>query len=546
MSQLSRRQLLSATGAAALGLALAGCGSSGGSGKDDGKDLSGNKAAAMKKFGVGDQFKATAPVDFTLLYNNHPAYPLKKNWLFWSELKKRTNATFDLTAVPMSDYEKKRSLLVGAGDAPLIIPKTYPGQESPFVSSGAILPVSDYTDLMPNFRDKVAKWKLEGDLDTLRQADGKYYVLPGLHEAIWIDYTLAARTDVLEKQGLKTPTTWDELHTVLTALKKVTPAGSYPLSDRFAPASSLLSIVAQSYGTKAGWGYSNTTWDAGASKFVFTGATDQYKQMLQYLNSLVKEGLLDPESFTQSDDDAVKKFTTGKSFFISANAQNIVNDYRSALTKTDPKATVAKIPVPIGPAGAVNSGSRLENGIMISSKAKKNKNFVAMMQLIDWLWYSDAGLEFAKWGVEGVTYTKQDGKYRLAPDVDFVGLNPKASKHLQIDFGFSNGVFAYGGSTALLQSTFSAEELAFQKVMNARKALPVDPAHPLSSDEQEQSTLWDTALKDHVTQNTLKFILGKRSFGDWNAYLAELKAKNMNQYVDQANKAYQRFKKSHT
>ena len=38
---------------------------------------------------------------------------------------------------------------------------------------------------------------------------------------------------------------------------------------------------------------------------------------------------------------------------------------------------------------------------MISKKARDSKNFVAMMQFIDWLWYSDAGQEFAKWGVEG-------------------------------------------------------------------------------------------------------------------------------------------------
>lgn len=88
------------------------------------------------------------------------------------------------------------------------------------------------------------------------------------------------------------------------------------------------------------------------------------------------------------------------------------------------------------------------------------------MQFIDWLFYSDAGQEFAKWGVEGVTFTKDaTGKRVLTPDVDFVGLNPGAPKHLQKDFGFSGGNFAYGGSTELLNSTFSAEEQAFQQGM---------------------------------------------------------------------------------
>ena len=74
---------------------------------------------------------------------------------------------------------------------------------------------------------------------------------------------------------------------------------------------------------------------------------------------------------------------------------------------------------------------------MISTKARDSKNFVAMMQFVDWLWYSDAGQEFAKWGVEGTTYTKDASDDAHArPDVDFVGLNPTGTKHLQKDFGF--------------------------------------------------------------------------------------------------------------
>ena len=139
---------------------------------------------------------------------------------------------------------------------------------------------------------------------------------------------------------------------------------------------------------------------------------------------------------------------------------------------------------------------------MISTKARDSKNFVAMMQFIDWLWYSDAGQEFAKWGVEGVTYTKDASGKRTPrpPTSTSSGSTPRRTKHLQKDFGFYNGVFAYGGSTELLQSFFSAEEQAFQKVMNSRKTAAVPPPHPFTDEEREQATLWETALKDYVTQ----------------------------------------------
>ena len=216
------------------------------------------------------------------------------------------------------------------------------------------------------------------------------------------------------------------------------------------------------------------------------------------------------------------------------------------MEKANPKAKIVKIPTPTGPLGDVNVGSRLENGIMISKKALDSENFVAMMQFIDWLWYSDQGEEFAKWGVEGVTYTKDaSDKYKLAPDVDFVGLNPKADKHLQKNFGFSNGVFAYGGTTKLLESTFSEEELEFQNVVNARKTFVLPPPYPFTDEERERATLWETPLKDYVTQNTLKFILGKRPLSEWDAYVKELEGKNMTSYIDLVNTAHERFKKQH-
>ncbi|GLY24974.1 extracellular solute-binding protein [Micromonospora sp. NBRC 101691] len=526
-----------------LTLSLAACSED----SPEAKDLTGNRAGAMAEYGVGDQFKATAPVSFSVLYNNHPNYPLKKEWLFWSELVKRTNVTLEPVAVPLSDYEQKRSLLIGAGDAPMIIPKTYHPQENAFVSSGAILPVSDYLDLMPHFKDRVATWNLQPEIDSLRQSDGKFYLLPGLREKPIQDYSLAVRVDILDQLGLAVPKTWDDLYGVLKAMKTRYP-DTYPFSDRWSkptPGGALLNILGSSYGTQAGWNYQHATWDPAAKRFAYTGGSEQYKQMIEYLHKLVAEGLLDPESFTQSDEAARQKLANGKSFVIGANAQTLVNDNRPDLAKTQPNARLVKIPLPLGPAGEINPETRLESGIMISKKARESEHFVAMMQFIDWLWYSDAGQEFARWGVEGTTYTKDAaGKPTLTPDVNVVGLNPKATKHLQKDFGFYNGVFAaYGGSTDLMRSFFSPEEQEFQKVMDARQPKAVAPPYPFTDEEREQASLWETPLKDHVTQNTLKFILGQRPLTEWDAYVSELRAKNADQYIDLVNKAHDRFQK---
>ncbi|WP_109001207.1 ABC transporter substrate-binding protein [Streptomyces rishiriensis] len=543
--QLSRRQMLSAAGFVGLA-ALTGCGSGGDGG--DTKDLSKKQNGAMKEYRVGQQFKASKPISFSILHNNNPVYPMKENWIFWKELTQRTGITLKPIAVPLSDYEKKRSVLIGAGDAPFLIPKTYHPSEVAFVSSGAILPVSEYVHLMPNFQDKVRKWKLEPELDSIRQSDGKYYLLPGLHEKVKSGYSLSLRTDVLGKLGLNLPTTWDEVYDVFKAIKAEHP-DLYPFSDRWStntpfPAAALLSYLGQAHGVKAGWTYDNISFDTKAGEFVFTGATDGYRQVVEYLRKLVAERLMDPESFTQTDDEAVQKLLGQKSFAISANPQELVQNYRYNLEKQVKGAKIEMVPVPLGPAGpVVMGGARLENGVMISTKALKSDTFVAMMQFVDWLWYSDEGQRFAKWGVQGTTYTYSGSQYKLEPGISLMGSDPDAPKDLQKDYGFFNGVFTYGGSWALVSSSFSPDEKRFQDAMAQRKQLPIDPAHPLQSVEQEQASLWDTPLRDHVTQNMLKFVLGKRPLSEWGDYVTELKAKNMDRLVGLHNKARERFKK---
>lgn len=546
MSQPSRRQFIAGAGAAAGAAAIAACSSSppapGGSGSG-----SKNTAASMSNFDVGTQFKATQPLTFSIMILSNPAYPYKANWLFFSDLKKMTNVSFNPTVIPYADYTTKQAALINAGQAPLIIPKTYPGQEDQFVAGGAILPVSDYVHLMPNFQDKVAKWNLQGDLDTLRQADGKYYLLPGLHQQVWVDYTMGVRTDLLDKYSIATPTTLTQVEGMLTTLKDKNP-GHFPFSDRWnqpTPGGAFLMMMGNAYGTNAGWNYQSANqgafWDSANKKFLFAASMPAYQQMVTLLNGWVNKGLIDPESFTQADAQALAKFTSGKTFAISENAQYVATDQKALPAGQ----TVGKIPVPIGPTGATVVGSRLENGMMISSKAVNNPNFVAMMQFIDWLWYSDAGQLFARWGVKGLTYTGSvtDGTFKLNPNDDWAGLHPNAKIEINSTYGFYNGVFSYGGSTQLLDTQFPPQELAFQKVMDTRTPEPLPPPAPLSTQASQQMTLAGTTLMSYVQQQTLQFILGKRPLSQWGAFQSELSGKGTGSYLNTFNSAYQTYNK---
>jgi putative aldouronate transport system substrate-binding protein len=493
-------------------------------------------------------FHSDQPLKFSLLYSSNPDYPYKEDWLIWKAIKDKTNVSFDVMVVPMSDYAQKRSLLISTGDAPYIIPKTYHPDEVQFIPSGAILPVSDYVDKMPNFSRQVKEWGLEDEINTYKQKDGKYYLLPGLHEILTPDYGIAMRTDILEKNNIPLPNTWDEMYEALKKLKQLYP-DTYPLSDRY-QAKSLLNIAAPTFGkAAAGWGAGDGVYyDRDNDKFIFYPTTDDYKNFLAYFNKLIKEGLMDPESFTQNDDQAIQKFVTGKSFVISANSQHLT-ELRKTMDETVGKDAyeVKKLIPPAGPAGPVITGSRLENGIMISSKAKDDPNFEQMLKFIDWLWYSDEEQILCKWGVEGTTYKRTaDGKFELMPDITFQWMNPSGTKDLRKDFGFGNGVFIlmYGGPKYLAESYMSPEDLEFVNEVNSkRELLPAAPPILYDEGEREQANMLSTPLMDYVESMTLKFILGDASLeSDWDKYVQDCKQKGSDRLVELANKVYQSTK----
>ena len=138
---------------------------------------------------------------------------------------------------------------------------------------------------LPNFRDKVRRWRLEPELDSIRQSHGKYYLLPGLHEKVRSGYSLSFRTDVLDKLGLTLPTSWDEVYDVLRALKAEYP-GTYPWSDRWStntpfPCGALFGYLGQAYGVKSGWSVNDSNIGRAAASYWLKGSRPRISSMVR-------------------------------------------------------------------------------------------------------------------------------------------------------------------------------------------------------------------------------------------------------------------------
>ncbi|GAB3099200.1 extracellular solute-binding protein [Isoptericola nanjingensis] len=508
-----------------------------------------NTEASMTDFAADQQFKATEPVDFSILWTDWPELPIKDSWQLFDEIEKRTNVTLQPTNIPFSDATEKRSLLISAGDAPQIIPLVYTGEDAPFVSSGAVLPMSDYVDLMPNFQKYVEEWDLGDMIDNLRQDDGKYYMVPGLQEVSVPVFSMIIRKDVFDEVGAEVPETWDELRVALEKIKAKHP-DSKPLADGF-EGQSMLNYAAHAYGTVAGWGFGNGTfWDEGAGEFTYAATSDGYKEMVEYFHGLVEDGLLDPETLTTTSDGSVNELSekvANSAVYAASGASGTVAEFQLALQEADPDAEfeLVQIAPPGGPAGQVVEPRNFWHGFMLSAEAKDDPHFVALVQFLDWLYYSPDAREMLRWGVEGETYTKDaDGTITIDPDysLDAYNINPDAKTDLAKDLGFSTFLAESTESRALKESYNSDQFVEYMdRVLESRTPRDPFPPAPLDDAELEQASLLATPLKDTVDTNTLKFILGDRPLAEWDDYVTELEGQNLQGYLDLINGAQQRF-----
>jgi putative aldouronate transport system substrate-binding protein len=507
-------------------------------------------SAATTNYAADTTFKASAPVKFSMLWTDWPENPVKPSWQVFDEIKKRTNVSLDLTHIPFSDATQKRNLLISSGDAPQIIPLTYTGDEQQFAATNSVLPMSDYVKYMPNFQKYVKEWDLQQMIDNLRQADGKYYMVPGLQEVSVPTFTLVIRKDIFEQVGGTVPQTWDELRNALVKIKAKYP-DSKPLADGFEGAS-MLNYAAHAFGTVAGWGFGNgTQFDQASGKFIYAATSPGYKAMVEYFHSLAADGLLDTESFTKKNDGSgtvTDKFAQNK-VFAASGSNGTVNDFSTALDAAGQKGKyqVVEIAPPGGPAGQVVEPRNFWNGFMLTAKAKDDPHFLSMLQFLDWLYYSPESRDLLQWGVEGQTYTKSGDKYTLKPEYKLksFNINPNGKTDIGTDLGYSNAVLAGSTESRALKVSYNPPAYVeyINSVLSTRKPRAPFPPAPLNADELEQASLLATPLKDAVDTNTLKFILGERPLSQWDGYVNELNGKNLQGYLDLINGAYERFKK---
>lgn len=466
--------------------------------------------------------------------------------MLWDEYAKKSNIEVNWKTVQIEALQEKRNLLLAAGDYPeLFFASAFPKTDLiKYGKQGVFLPLNDYIDkYAPNFK------KIMEEYPSVKQgvtmADGNIYGFPTIYDPKFESLhagTPWIKEDWLKKLGLKEPETTDELYTVLKAFKEKDPNGNGKADEigwgggyTIKP---FINYLRGSFGlNKQGTMNLNLDFKEGTEEFRFVPATDEYKELLKYLNKLYTEGLINQDVFTVEP----------QQFAAEASKGNV-----GMIDDVDPKELLkldgyVGVPVLEGPTGersynAVSNGLGNLGMFVLTDKAK---NPEALVRWIDYL-YGDEGTKMFFMGFEGVTYEEdKDGKFKYLPEITD---NPKGKN---MDQAISDYLTWPGGyyPGIVKQKFFQGAEGTEASLQNAKKAKPyvikdedIIPGLNYTLDENDEVSAIMTDVQTYIDEMTAGFITGKQDFSKWDDYKKNLDKMKVQDYLKLAQTAYDRSK----
>lgn len=475
-----------------------------------------------KNSSVADSSSSTEiePITISMLYADNASYPVKTDWAVFDWIKEETGVTLDIQAVPEADWDTKLPIVLNGGSIPDLIPHNFP--KGTDILSGVYLPISDYVDKMPNYAKYLKDNGLEAAMDAQRMADGKYYYLPmKAHTSPIQDQQWLIRADIFEKNNIPVPTTLDEVYEAGVKLKQIYP-DSTPITNRFG-SGNIMTAFAAGFNTIAGWTYGDGMYyDHETSEWTFAPTSDNWKDMLTYVNKLYKDGVLDQEFSTLESTPYEERIINAKTFMMYDWSGNIKR-YTEAGVKVDPDFKVVPIVPPTGPNGdyAVCWKGICGQGLTLPADVKDRANFEGILKFLDWC-YTDEAEMLLTFGKEGETYEKnsETGYY------EFLQKDPANPVDYYATYGLDNNCLAFREHEDFLYGLLPAEASdVFVKIAEKKCVKLPNPSAPLTAEQNEYTSEYVPAIKDFANSSMENMIFGKTPMSDWDNYVSSINGK---------------------
>lgn len=492
-----------------------------------------------------ETFHLDEPLTITALGIHFNQYPTEFDGCYYlPTVEKYTNVHLQVDWRPDSDWNTQvaTALAGGIDNLPYLIrPGTY--GVAALANEGAIVPLDDYLDLIPNIvaavgEERFADWKA---------ADGHFYTIPTIVNVPGSQST-AVRKDWLDKLNMDVPTTWEQWKAYWYGVRDNDMNGNGDTTDEIPIVLEMgqngersLHALLNAFGIKASSDAQFCVLDDGTYTMVYEHP--RYREFITEMQQLYADKIIDQEFATRYQADMYNTMSGNLAGTVFTWAEQcavhsetlIANGVEDGLY-----LTCAPITGPYGDQW-IQKRQGITGNWCITAKAEADGKVEDILKFWNWM-FSDEGVMLYNYGIEGYTYTMVDGKAVINPEITAAGFNDYRTLGMEFE--------PVGGNwqnDAFMQCVFSGktvDELTIPRKsfydglnehgVNDGKYYAMPPTLETEAYVEYRAELITSgvcALRDQC-------VAGQLSVDDFFAKYEELKGRGLQDIIDQGTEAY--------
>ena len=481
---------------------------------------------------------------------------------YFPTIEKMTGVHFDIDWRTSDGYSTVVSTILAGGvdNLPDIIQPTSSQTSSgmsvsALADEGAIIALDDYLDLIPNVvaavgEDRMAMW---------RSADGHIYTLPTIVNVPG-SQSMTFRKDwalKLKEQGVidfETPTTWEQWKAFWYGVRDNDVNGNGDAGDEIPLVLEMgesgeraLHALLNAFGIKASNDAQFCVLDDGTYTMVYDHPN--YRKFLTEVQQLYADKILDPEFATRKQADMYNTMSANICASCFTWAQ-MSQTHTEELWSMGIEDALFECCAPItGPDGEswLQERQAVTPLNCITAKAVKDGKLENILKFFNWQ-FSEEGINLYNYGIEGLTYTVVDGQPTLNTGIVKNGFTDYRTIGMECE--------PFGGmwqTSAFMQCLFAGESLetlnpAYQSFWNGLNNEGVNKGHYYAMPPTLETSAYTEYRGELIIGSTGictlrdQCVAGQLSVDDFFAKYEELKARGLQEVIDEGNEAYQVIK----
>jgi putative aldouronate transport system substrate-binding protein len=443
------------------------------------------------------------------------------------EMEKRTGIHVEFQYPTVGQETDNFNLKISSNDLPdfFFQPPEYKGGFQKAIADGVYADVTPYYDkgLMPNI-----KWLRENNPDfnkDIQDDAGKLCRFPDFDVVSTAPWSgMWVRQDWVDSLGLQVPKTiqdWDKMLRAMKAAKNLPPlemniALWYGVATNYA--------FAGSYET----GYDFINKDGKAE---FGPILPGYKEFLTLMNSWYKDGILDPDFATRTQETYNAQISSNKVGAFGM-AYGDLDQLLANGKKADPNFTLTPVLQPTAVDGQTihlhqNNARVRTNTDYMTTKPKADGIDEICVKWKDY-WYSQDGGDLVSYGPEGVSYKwNADGTYSwIFPQLK----NDKNQSFWTIMPLFKIHVAGFLRNSAAYDNPPGVQQCIDLWATQPNDWLVPDNITPTPDESTELASIM-TDINTYRDEMTLKFIMGQEPLANFDKFVEKIKSMNIDRAI---------------